>query len=668
MRSKPRRPRAWVPPALQPNITDGVRTRGLAAQVAEYEQQLMNDDTICEVLADYGGYEGLDDFVAPEGQQSVGSMDTLNINLWESVFRDDAWRTSVPISKHTGFGATHPGGSLERPVLLQVGVMPERFQGTYVQWSCRRAGWAVLVPNRFLSELSFHTGDTPTWTQGGVIGEGVHAATGKRMVLCDLGGHDAERHLDEDSVRVADGPHVRAYGSEGGHGYGWWKRQLDFSPVADSAGGFGEAAAGLSETVLLGGSAGVVGSANGPRLMEHVAENHNVNGLSGHQGGRPIADYDAPSDTEGVDGTQDSTARDTFPKVSVGLPEYLLCTNASVHSTGGLDSEMVLSEADSSGEEWLPDFCDTLESSDSDFDVDNLDETETLAPGLESWCMTPDSFTPVHMGSDQLAEYYRKESWNSASVDFVRTRDNFTGPTPGLKVPTPNGIPSPHAVFDLYWTDACVDRIVVETNRYARAVLRTVDNELPRTKGGPSWKDVNRADIRGWLGICILMGCKRLPSVRQYWMRSQPFLYCQLISSIMTLGRWEQIMRCLHLVDNSTIVRDVTDPLFDRIAKTRWLVEMFVNVSKDIYNLEREITVDECVIPYKGRYCYIRQFMPDKPVRFGIKVWLLASSKSRFVWQMEVYFGEGTGAGPHGLGYHVVERMVKGLEHRATVW
>ena len=278
--------------------------------------------------------------------------------------------------------------------------------------------------------------------------------------------------------------------------------------------------------------------------------------------------------------------------------------------------------------------------------------------------MSPDSFTPVPMDTAQLADYYRKGSWNSANVDFVRSRDNFTGPMPGLKSPMPNGVPLPHTVFDMYWTDAVVDRIVIETNRYARAVLPSQDNELPRTKGGRSWKDVNRVEIRGWLGICILMGCKRLPCVRQYWFRSEPFLYCWLILSIMTLDRWEDIMRCLHLVDNSCIVRDVSDPRFDRIAKTRWLVDMFVKVSRDIYNLEREITVDECVIPYKGRYCFIRQFMPDKPVRFGIKVWLLASSKSRFVWQMEVYFGEGTGAGPHGLGYHVVERMVRGLENR----
>ena len=658
LRSKPRRPRAWLPPTLQPNITDEVRTRALAAQIANYEQQMMNDDAIREVLVDIGGYEGLSDFVAPESQHCVGSMDTMNINLWESVFRDDAWRTSAPIAKHTGFGATHPGGSLEKAVLLDVGSMPQHLQGTYVNWSWVRAGWAVLVPNRFLSEHSFHTGDTPSWTQGDVIGEGVHAATGKRMVLCDLGGYDTECHLNIENVRVADGPGVRAYGSEGGHGYGWWKRQHCFSPMPDSAGVFG----GLSASDLAQGSASGVGSGNGPGRTEHVSENTNVEVIPEQIGVCPIADYDAPSDTEGVDGTQDSTARDTFPQVSRGLPDYMLCSNMGVDTTGGV--EMGFVSADSSGEEWLPEFCDTIESSDSDFDVDNLDESEPPAPGLERWCMSPEAFTPVHMESAQLAEYYRKESWSSSSVDFVRTRDNFTGPTPGLKAIRLEGIPLPHTVFDLYWTDEVVDRIVLETNRYARAVLPPVDNEVPRTKGGPAWKDVNRANIRGWLGICILMGCKRLPSVRQYWMRSQPFLYCSLISSIMSLGRWQQIMRCLHLVDNNSVVRDASDPRFDMIAKTRWLVEMFVNVSKDIYNLEREITVDECVIPYKGRYCFIRQFMPDKPVRFGIKVWLLASSKSRFVWQMEVYFGEGTGAGPHGLGYHVVERMVKGLEHR----
>ena len=77
-------------------------------------------------------------------------------------------------------------------------------------------------------------------------------------------------------------------------------------------------------------------------------------------------------------------------------------------------------------------------------------------------------------------------------------------------------------------------------------------------------------------------------------------------------------MRCLHLVYNMTLIWDAKDPKFDRIAKTRWLVEMFGNVSRDIYNLKRKVTVDKCVIHSKGKYRFMRQFMLDKPVRFGI--------------------------------------------------
>ena len=183
-----------------------------------------------------------------------------------------------------------------------------------------------------------------------------------------------------------------------------------------------------------------------------------------------------------------------------------------MHSDCGVG--LGLLSADSSNEEWLLEFRNTIESSNSDFDVDNLDESEPLAHGLERWCMSLELFTPMHMDSKHFAKYYRKESWNLSSVDFLRTRDNFTGPALGWKSPRPEGVPLPHAVFDLYWTDPCVDQIVVETSRYARGIMPLVENELPRTKGGRAWKDVNRVKIRGWLGICILMGCKRLPSVR----------------------------------------------------------------------------------------------------------------------------------------------------------
>ena len=167
--------------------------------------------------------------------------------------------------------------------------------------------------------------------------------------------------------------------------------------------------------------------------------------------GDPIRDYDVPSDVEGPDGTQDSMAHMTFPKVSSSLPEYMLyIENISLNEDAGEETEGIPGDPDSNDREWIPEFHDTLESGDSDFEEDDVDDPRGSKDGLDSWCMQPEAFTPVHLTMEQLAEYYRKSSWNSASVDFVKSRDDFTGPTPGLKGPTVCGVSRPKRVFNLY--------------------------------------------------------------------------------------------------------------------------------------------------------------------------------------------------------------------------
>ena len=667
----------WKPERITPNKTAGIITRRQSAIIAEYRRQGENDEAILQVLADIhvpSDGEDVPGFTAPEYMHTVDSMETLDINLWEHVFRDERWKTFEPVRQVREFESTHPGGTLGRRLsTCPPEEVPHSFAGVYTDWSSARAGWAVLVPNRFLYESSFHTGDTPSWTQGDIVGEGTLVGTGRRMVIVDLGGYNSERHMDHNDVRVANGPGIRAVGSEGGHGYGWKKRQHNFSPRSTVLAPTGGGTASMTHSAGMGSADGAQAEGGRREETEHIADNDEPTIWGSQPAGAPINDYDEPSDEEGLGGTQNSTARMTFPKVSESLPDYMISSKKKVvidsDGSGEDAEEEPAVDVDSSDREWFPEFDDTIESDGADFDL-NLDaddedlDDERAATGMESWCMQEEAFIPTRLTMAELEHHYRKEAWSLASVDFIRSRDNFTGPTPGLKDRTEQAVPDPWRVFDLYWSDSVVDRIAVETNRYAATILSRDGEDPPRTKGGPTWKDVDRSDIRGWLGICILMGCKRLPSVKHYWMLSEPFIYCQLISQVMSLRRWQQILSCLHLVDNAEVVRDTKDSRFDKIAKTRWLVENFVEVSEAIYNLEREITVDECVIPYKGKYCFIRQFMPDKPIRFGIKVWLLASSKSRFVWWIEVYFGEGTGVGEHGLGYHVVQRMVEGLGGR----
>lgn len=149
------------------------------------------------------------------------------------------------------------------------------------------------------------------------------------------------------------------------------------------------------------------------------------------------------------------------------------------------------------------------------------------------------------------------------------------------------------------------------------------------TNGRHSWIDLTEGELLCWFGILILMGLKVLPHRRLYW-DMRHFYGCPLISQAMPRQRFEAIVRCIHLVNNSDLVMDNTSSRFDKIEKVRWLLEGFARISQSLYNAERVCTVDEIMVPYKGKYCGIRQFMKSKPVRFGIKLWALASNTSRY--------------------------------------
>jgi len=89
-----------------------VLTRKKAADILEYNQQRENDCFIREVLSHFPAED--DDLftytVAPELLHLIESMETRNINMWETIFRDDAWRSVDTIEKAPGFASTHPGG------------------------------------------------------------------------------------------------------------------------------------------------------------------------------------------------------------------------------------------------------------------------------------------------------------------------------------------------------------------------------------------------------------------------------------------------------------------------------------------------------------------------------------------------------------------------------
>ena len=57
-----------------------------------------------------------------------------------------------------------------------------------------------------------------------------------------------------------------------------------------------------------------------------------------------------------------------------------------------------------------------------------------------------------------------------------------------------------------------------------------------------------------------------------------------------------------------------------------------------------------------------RQFIANKPIRFGIKVWMLADSESKYIYKQQLYIGRNPGERAEvGLAARVVKELCSGL-------
>jgi hypothetical protein len=105
-----------------------------------------------------------------------------------------------------------------------------------------------------------------------------------------------------------------------------------------------------------------------------------------------------------------------------------------------------------------------------------------------------------------------------------------------------------------------------------------------------------------------------LPSLHDYWTKD-PIFHCQSIAERMTRDRFLDIHRYIHFTNNNTMIPP-GNPGYDRLCKVSIILEKIEERFRNIYLPNREVSIDEAMVPYKGRSC-LKQYMPKKPVRRG---------------------------------------------------
>ena len=81
----------------------------------------------------------------------------------------------------------------------------------------------------------------------------------------------------------------------------------------------------------------------------------------------------------------------------------------------------------------------------------------------------------------------------------------------------------------------------------------------------------------------------------------------------------------------------------------------------EMYTPNKEVAVDEAMVKFSGRSA-IKQYLPMKPIKRGIKVWVLGDSRNGYFSKFEVYTGKKGNSPEQGLGARVVKDLTSDLK------
>ena len=157
------------------------------------------------------------------------------------------------------------------------------------------------------------------------------------------------------------------------------------------------------------------------------------------------------------------------------------------------------------------------------------------------------------------------------------------------------------------------------------------------------------------------MGLVQLPEIEDYW-KQNPFFHYAPIADRIPRDRFRDISRYLHFCDNSTLAKRGQQG-YDRLGKVRPVLNAIKASIMDNYQPSRDIVVDEAMIPFQGQSS-LKQYLPNKPVKRGIKVWCLADSTNGYVQNFNVYTGKGSNSSEGTLGSRVVLMLSDHLKHK----
>ena len=134
------------------------------------------------------------------------------------------------------------------------------------------------------------------------------------------------------------------------------------------------------------------------------------------------------------------------------------------------------------------------------------------------------------------------------------------------------------------------------------------------------------------LGVMFVMCYNRVPNLSDYW-SNNPSLGNQFIKNAISRNRFQFLMSKLYC----------NHPEKPDSATKLYYVEELVNCMKQTFSNSMSESshqsIDESMVKFKGRSA-LKQYLPLKPIKRGIKVWQRCDAKTGYIFDLNVYSGK----------------------------
>ena len=128
----------------------------------------------------------------------------------------------------------------------------------------------------------------------------------------------------------------------------------------------------------------------------------------------------------------------------------------------------------------------------------------------------------------------------------------------------------------------------------------------------------------------------------------------------MTRARFLEILQNIHFADNHKELPPKKSEEYHRAWKLRPLFDHLGKYFQDMLQPEAHQSIDEHMCKFKEK-SIMRQYMKNKPIKWGFKFWFRYGAKSVYLFEFDMYLGK-KGNTEFGLGESVVLSLCQTLK------